>query len=38
MKRYSISNIYIDYDGIKCECYLSKNKIKKAVYNCILVI
>lgn len=35
MKRYSISNIYIDYDGIQCECYLSKNRIKKAVYNCI---
>ena len=35
MKRYSISNIYIDYDGIQCECYLFKNKIKKAVYNCI---
>lgn len=35
MKRYSISNIYIDYDGIQCKCYLSKNRIKKAVYNCI---
>ena len=35
MKRYPTSNIYIDYDGIQCECYLSKNRIKKAVYNCI---
>lgn len=35
MKRYSISNIYIDYDGIQCECYLSKNRIKKVVYNFI---
>lgn len=29
MKRYPISNIDIDYDGIQCECYLSKNRIKK---------
>lgn len=35
MKKYPIRNIYIDYDGIQCECYLSKNRIKKAVYNCI---
>lgn len=35
MNRYSISNILIDYDGIQCECYLSKNRIKKAVYNCV---
>lgn len=35
MKRYPISNIDIDYDGIQCECYLSKNRIKKAVYNCV---
>lgn len=35
MKRYPIRNIYIDYDGIQCECYLSKNRIKKAAYNCI---
>lgn len=35
MKRYPISNIYIDYDGIQCECYLSRNRIKKAVYNCV---
>lgn len=35
MKKYPISNIYIDYDGIQCECYLSKNRIKKAAYNCI---
>lgn len=35
MKRYSTSNIYIDYDGIQCECYLSKKRIKKAVYNCV---
>ena len=35
MKKYPISNIDIDYDGIQCECYLSKNRIKKAVYNCV---
>lgn len=35
MKKYPIRNIYIDYDGIQCECYLSRNRIKKAVYNCI---
>lgn len=35
MKKYPISNILIDYDGIQCECYLSKNRIKKAVYNCV---
>lgn len=29
MKKYPISNIYIDYDGIQCECYLSKNRIKE---------
>lgn len=33
MKKYSVSNIYIDYDGIQCECYVSKNKLKKVVYN-----
>ena len=33
MKRYSIRNIYIDYDGIQCECCVSKNKLKKVVYN-----
>lgn len=35
MKHYSIRNIYIDYDGIQCESYLSKNRIKRAVYNFI---
>lgn len=35
MKRYSIRNIYIDYDGIQCECNLSRNRIKRAVYNFI---
>lgn len=35
MKKYPISNILIDYDGIQDECYLSKNEIKKAVYNCV---
>lgn len=29
MKKYPIGNIYIDYDGIQCECYVSKNKLKK---------
>lgn len=35
MKKYPIRNIYIDYDGIQCECYLSKSKIKRAAYDCI---
>lgn len=35
MKHYSIRNIYIDYEGIQCECYLSRNRIKRAVYNFI---
>lgn len=35
MKKYPIRNIYIDYDGIQCECYISKNKLKKVVYNCV---
>ena len=35
MCKYPMCNIYIEYDGIQCECYLSKNKIKKAVYNCV---
>lgn len=35
MKRYTIRNIQIDYDAIQLECYLSKNRIKKAVYNCV---
>lgn len=37
MKRYPIRNIHIDYYGIQCECecYLSKNRIKKAAYNCV---
>lgn len=35
MKRYPIRNIQIDYDGIQVECYLSKSRIKKAVYNCV---
>lgn len=35
MTRYPISNIDIDYDGIQCECYLSKNRIKRAVCNCV---
>lgn len=35
MKHYSISNIYIDYDGIQCESYLSRSRIKRAVYNFI---
>ena len=35
MKRYSIINIQIGYDGIQLECYLSKSRIKKAAYNCV---
>lgn len=35
MKHYSISNIYIDYDGIRCERYVSKNRLKKVTYNFI---
>lgn len=35
MKHYSINNIYIDYDGIQCESCLSRNRIKRAVYNFI---
>lgn len=35
MKHYSIRNIYIDYEGIQCECNLSRNRIKRAVYNFI---
>lgn len=35
MRYYSIRNIYIDYDGIQCECYVSRNRLKKAVYNFI---
>lgn len=35
MKHYSIRNIYIDYEGIQCKCYLSRNRIKRAVYNFI---
>ena len=35
MCKYPMHNIYIDYDGIQCECYLSKCKIKKAVFNYI---
>ena len=35
MRHYSIRNIYIDYDGIQCECYLSRNRIKRVVYNFI---
>lgn len=33
MKHYSIRNIHIDYEGIQCERYVSKNKLKKVVYN-----
>lgn len=35
MCKYPMYNIYIDYDGIQCGCYLSKSKIKKAVFNYI---
>lgn len=35
MKRYPINNIDIDYDGIQFACHLSKNRIKKAAYNCV---
>lgn len=35
MKHYSIRNIYIDYDGITNEQYISKSKLKKVVYNFI---
>lgn len=35
MKHYSIRIIYIDYEGIQCECYLSRNRIKRVVYNFI---
>lgn len=35
MKHYSIRNICIDYDGITNERYISKNKLKKVVYNFI---
>lgn len=33
MKHYSIRNICIDYDGIQCESYLSRNRIKRAVIH-----
>lgn len=35
MKHYSIRNIFIDYDGIRNEQYISKCKLKKTVYNFI---
>ena len=35
MNKYPMHNIHIEYDGIQCECYLSKSKIKKAVFNYI---
>lgn len=35
MKKYPTSNIYIDYEGIQSKSYVSKNRIKKAVYNCL---